>query len=367
MPQDAPSLLKLITDFSGVYGIYSWCFLGFFASLLILSTCLYLHPSPAIERRLFWLYGSALVIFTALRPLGIAIDDSAYIEISRSICAFSECLTPIQSSRDFVWYGLVGGFKSFLEGPRAILALAAVGLALKLYVLDRLSSCKLLALTLFIPLVYLSFDFTIFRAGLALSFYFLALYLLVQKRKNWGNAILLGNGLIHTQAIFSVAVVPLHWLTKYKKVCLAVTLICLTGIYLKLTPSLAQLSYINSTPATPYLAEAMNGGFLQAPPLAITYLVLLAFTLLIIVFEKKSLIPRAINQYVIASALVAVVLAWFFAPIMTMQSRLFDFYIAPLVFLVGNLERNKWAYFGVIALAIMLYARLELLHNFILG
>ncbi|BDT78436.1 hypothetical protein PKF032_03240 [Polynucleobacter yangtzensis] len=96
-------------------------------------------------------------------------------------------------------------------------------------------------------------------------------------------------------------------------------------------------------------------------------LFVLTYLLILFVFEKKLLLPNRVNQYVLASTMLALFLAWFFAPILTMQIRLFDFYMAPLVFIVGNLRLNKWTYWGTIFVASLLYARLELLHNFILG
>lgn len=348
-------------------GTYSWGGLAFFLAIGVASCFFYLRPNQTTENYLFWLFGLLLIVFTVFRPLGLGRDDLAYIEISKTICPFSECLKFIQSSRDFAWYGLVGLIKSLLNGPRALLLLAAFGLLIQLYVINRLCRQKLLALTFFIPHIYLLFDLTILRAGLALSFYFLAIYFLIVGRKIFGGLLLGSNFLFHSQGIFSIGLWPFYWPSKYRWVCLVIGMLCLLGIYLQFTFTPIQLSFLAKAESAPYLNVALNGGYIKEKAFSFTSLLLLFYLLVIFIFEKKSLNPSPVNQYVLASVLLGLVLAWIFAPIMTMQSRLFDFYIAPLVFLVGNLKPNKWAFWGTIALSMLLYVRLEFLHNFILG
>lgn len=350
---------------------FSIGFLGYFIVLIALSCLFYRQQNAIFERWLYWVMGSLLLLFTALRPMGLGIDDPGYIEISKGICAFTECLKLIQAPRDWAWYALVGLLKSLVSGERAVLLLAALGLATKLFVIDRLCHQKLLALTLFIPLVYLLFDFTIFRADLALSMYFCAVYLLVRARLILGNGLLLANFLAHSQAIFSIGLWPFHWIAKFKKIALAIIAIALLGIYLQITPSIQFLSLFVKGAAQTYLEQAQNGGFAGVKLFPALYLLLLAYLGVILVFSKtvlnQSQPSKDISQYVLASILLALALAWFFAPIRVMQSRLLEFYFAPIVLIAGNLERNRWTFLGTIVLAIFIYARMELIHNFILG
>ena len=369
------NLIQLLNHLEGLATLFrspfSVGFLGYFIALIALSCLSYRQQNLPYEKRIYWFMGGILLLFTALRPIGLGIDDPGYIDISKGICAFTECFKVIQAPRDWAWYALVGLLKSLMSGERAALILAALGLATQLYVIDRLCSQKVLALTLFTPLVYLLFDFTIFRAGLALSMYFWAIYLLVGQRLVAGNALLLGNFLAHSQAIFSIGLWPFHWIAKFKRIALAIIVIALLGIYLQITPNIQFLSLFVKGAAQTYVEQAKNGSFAGLKLFPALYLLLLAYLGVILAFSNTLLtqnqLSRDVSQYVLASILLALILAWFFAPIQVMQSRLLEFYFAPIVLLAGNLERNRWTFFGTIGLAILIYARMELIHNFILG
>jgi hypothetical protein len=352
---------------------FSTGFFGYFIALIALSCLFYRQQNPLHARRVYWVMGGLLLLFTALRPMGLGIDDLGYIEISKGICAFADCFQVIQAPRDWAWYALISLLKSFafVNGDRAVLLLAVLGLATQLYVIDRLCHQKLLALTLFTPLVYLLFDFTIFRAGLALSAYFWAFYLLVRQRPILGNILLLGNFVAHSQAIFSIGLWPFHWIAKFKKIAIAIIFIALLGIYLQITPNIQFLSIFIKGAAQTYVEQAKNGDFSGLKLFPALYILLLTYLSILLAFSKtllnQSQLSKDVAQYVLASILLALVLAWFFAPIQVMQSRLLEFYFAPIVLISGNLERNRWAFIGTIVLAILIYARMELIHNFILG
>lgn len=338
-----------------------------FAILLLLSSLFQLRPNKKLENLTFIVFGFLLVAFTAFRPFGLSIDDLAYIEISKGICAFSECMSLAHSSRDFAWYAGVGLLKSLIDGPQAILILASLGLTLQLYIIYKLCNQKLLALAFFVPHVYLLFDFTIFRAGLALSFYFLGIYLLVNNRKWLGTSFLISNFLFHSQGMFSIGLIPMRWLAQRKTTCFVITAILLAAIYFRLTPSIYQLTYIVKAEAAPYLQQALNGEFIQNRSFPRFGLVLLIFMVTVYFLKEKLLENAAVNNYVLGSVMLALFLSWFFAPITVIQLRLFDFYMAPLVFLVGNLKRNIWSYCATSTVAILLFIRLVFINNFILG
>lgn len=353
-------LLQLQRPYTGGYLLY-------FLALLYLSLFFCMRPNFRNENLAFWAMGLMLVSFTLLRPIGLGIDDSGYVEISKQICAFFECFKPIQSSRDFVWYGLISLLRSLMAGPQAVLSLAAITVFLQLYIIHSLCKQKMLALTFFASHVYLLFDITIFRAGLALTAYFLAMYFLVKNRRILGVGLLASNFLFHSQGMFSLGLLPMHWVAKRKRVCLAIGFLCLVGIYLHLTPSLNQLSYIAKAEAADYVAKAFNGEFISDHAFPHFGLVLVLFLLISHLFNQKLLDNAPVNDYVLASAMLALMLSWFFAPITGIQLRLFDFYIAPVIFLAGNLKRNIWSFLLVAVSSTLLVGRLIFLRNFILG
>jgi len=257
--------------------------------------------------------------------------------------------------------------KSFLSGEQAILLISAAGVYMQLYCINHLCQQKLLALTLFTPLIYLLFDLTIFRAGFALGCYFMAIYCLVNKKYIFGSALLVTNFLSHSQAIFSIILAPFLWLSKKRGVTLCLMAICLFGIYLELTPTLDQLSLLSSDSIRPYLDRAMSGGYESENKFPAIDLLLLMYLAIIFAREGENLQDSKIIQYVLASAMLAIFLAWFFAPVHAIQTRLFDFYVAPIVLLAGNLKRNRYLFFSTISISMLIYIRMELIHDFILG
>jgi hypothetical protein len=357
-------LSHILTQFPGSY---SWIFLTFFASLVGTTVSFYIRPHESLENQLFWLAGALLVSFTAFHPLGLGRDDLAYIEISKKICPIAECLTFIDLGRDWAWYFMVGLLKIFVPSERAPLVLSAMSLLIKLYVIGKLCKHKLLALTLFIPLTYLFFDFTLLRAGVALTFFFTGLYFLINSQKVLGAINLLSNYLFHSQGIFSIAVIPFGFIAKNRYISIATITFLLACIYLQWLPPTNLMRFLTLTDSMPYRNQYQEGLFANEPLLPIAQLLVIAYCVFLLLVDKKALTIDLVEQYVLASILLGTFLAWFFAPIHLIQTRLFDFYIAPLVFLVGNLKLSKLNLSVTLGLASLLYARMELIHNWILG
>lgn len=279
----------------------------------------------------------------------------------------SECFTLIQSKRDWGWYSLIGLLKSFLPGAAALMALSAIGTLIQLFIIDRLCKQKLLALTLFIPLTYIYFDFTLLRAGSALTIYFLGFFLLVNLQKFLGSSVLLSGYLFHSQGIFSIVILPFSWVAKNKYLSTAIIIGLVACIYLQWTPTAGQLRLLSIADSKPYWDQYHEGLFSKEKLFPIANLLIIGYLIFLLLANKTSLETDLIQRYSLASILLAIFLAWFFAPIHAAQTRLFDFYIAPLVFLAGNLKSNKYTLFATLGLVILLYIRIELIHNWMIG
>ena len=360
------SFLKYLTHLSDAP--FSFGFLVFFIILVGLAIYIYFHPNSDLDQKLFWFLGFILILFSAVRPLEIGIDAPGYKEIGKTICPLIDCHQLIQSSRDQVWYLLSGALKSFFSWDRSILLVSALGVFVQLFCIDRLCRQKLLSLTLYVSLVYFVFDITILRAGLALSWYFFALYMFSSRRNRVGVLLVLTNFLVHSQAIFSIALAPFYWMAKNKKVAFAILILCLAGIYSPLHPTSVQLStFIPGTAAKTYIEIALAGGYQDVKPFPIAGYFMLGYLVLIISVQGVELASIGLMRFVVASALMGIFFAWFFTPIHDIQMRLFDFYITPLVFIAGNLKRNKYLFMATIALAVLLYIRYEVMHDYIIG
>lgn len=346
---------------------FSLAFLVFFILLLGVAIYVYIHINSELDQKLFWFFGLLLILFSALRPLEVGIDAPGYTEMGKTICPLIDCYRFIQTSRDQIWFALSAALKSFFSWERSILIVSAIGVLVQLYCIDRLCRQKLLALSLYVSLVYFVFDITILRAGFALSWYFLALYMFSSKRNVAGALLVITNFLVHTQALFSIALAPFYWLA-HKKIAFAILTLCLVGIYSPLHPTSAQLSLLTpNSSAKTYVDIALAGGYAGVKPFPIAGYFMLGYLVLIVSIQGVESSCIRLQRFVLASAVMATFFAWFFTPVHDIQMRLFDFYIAPLVFLAGNLKRNKYLFIATITLAVLLYIRYEVMHDYIIG
>lgn len=358
--------LKYFTQLSDAP--FSFGFLVFFIVLIGLTVYIYIHPNSDHDQKLFWLLGVLLTLFSAVRPLEIGIDAPGYTGIGKSICPLIDCRQLIQSSRDQIWYALTGILKSIFSWEQSILLVSAIGVLVQLYCINQLCRQKLLSLTLYVSMVYFVFDITILRAGLALSWYFLALYMFSSKRNSVGALLVLTNFLVHSQALFSIFLAPFYWLAKDKKNVFIILILCLLGIHTPLHPTSAQLSTFLPFPTVQlYIDHALGGGYLGVKPFPIAGYFMLGYLVLIVSIQGVAPASIGLLRFVVASVLMGTFFAWFFTPIHDIQMRLFDFYITPLVFIAGNLRRNKYLFMVTIILAVLLYIRYEVMHDYIIG
>lgn len=345
---------------------YSFFCFVFFIAVAFSSTYI-THQKPALDRTAFWILGSGLFLFTLARPVSLARDDIAYLDIAQSICDINECGLLIQGHRDWLWYLSIAVFKAFLSNEQSLMALASVGVAIKLLVIDQLCKQRLLALVLFIPLTYIQYDLTQLRAGLAISWYFVAVLFLI-KNKTWlSSSFLASNFLLHSQALPSILLLPFTWLNQRQWILPITVVGFLALIYTGFFPSfeLMQQLHIAKSGADAYLAMNASGEYINVKIFPLGYLPILAFGLWLCRGNNPQ--KNRLCRIVGASILLAIFLAWLFSFNPTIQTRMFELYIAPLVLLAGNIGSNKTKLVGTIALSGILYIRLEWLHDWIIG
>lgn len=361
-------MLDINTIFSAALSahFYSISCFAFFIFAVFSSGYLSKKKSD-LDRVVFWGFGLGLIGFTCLRPLPLSRDDVAYIQIAQSICSIKECGPSLQGLRDWGWYFIISFFKSFFSNEQSLMAVASIGIAIKLLVIDRLCKQRLLALVLLIPLTYIQYDFTQLRAGLAISWYFLAI-LFFMRCKIWiAGGLLVSNFAFHTQAAPSIGLIPFAWLNQRQWVLPITVVGFLSLIYIGLFPSfeLMQQLHITKMGASSYLAMNASGEYINVKIFPLGYLPILAFGIFLCWDHdpKKDRLSRIIG----ASILLAIFMAWIFSFNPTIQTRLFEFYMAPLVLMAGNIGSNNVKLVSTLVLSSTLYLRLELLHDWIIG
>lgn len=347
--------------------IYSALFVVFFSLVLGTAIFTFAKKNTAVDRFAFFALSIPIIIFTALRPEGLSRDDLGYTLILQNLCPSLECKLFIQGSRDWLWLSFMGILKSFLSDWRSITTLSAIGCTLKLFVIYKACTQRVIALALFLPLIYVQYDMTQMRAGFAMSWFFLGLYFLVSKHNLAGYGFLSSSFLIHIQSLPSLLVAPLSFANKKYLITPIVSAILIAMIYVGFTPSLHVMSQLNifRVGVESYLEASAIGAYNNVRVFPLAYLLLFFYSSLLL--WNLDLSKSSLAKYVAGSVLLATLLAWLLTFNPTMQTRMFDFFIAPIVLLAGNIGNNKVKMIATALVAIALYGRLELISNWIIG
>lgn len=349
------------------FTIASFGFVGLLAVVALSVSLSQARHRERIDRGLFWAFGLVLVAFAVLRPVGLARDDLAYVEILKALCPAGECAKGMPIARDYVWYGLVKLGLPLLPGNLlAALVVSGLGVLIKLFVIDRLCKEKLLALLLLIPLSFVQYDLTQLRAGLASSWMMLGIYWLARSQVWLGAAALVTNFTVHSQAIFSPVLLGYRVFRLSRWILPASCLLALALLYGGFYPSASNLAWLGLIPeAATYYVGTINGAYVGVKLFPLAYFLILAYGVWLC--DALRLTQRSVSEIASAGLLLGMFVAWFFAINPTMQTRIFEFYTVPLVLLAGNAGHSKLKIMLTVCLAWVLYMRLELLHDWILG
>ena len=346
--------------------------LGFavMAFLAILAVGLSFSSSNYIkkmDRGFFWAVGLGLVGFALLRPIGLARDDLAYVEIVKSLCVQGNCAEGAPIVRDYVWYGFIKlGALYWPENFRVALAVSGIGVLIKLCVIDHLCSHRLIALLLFIPLCYVQYDLTQLRAGFAISWMMIGVYALVRSRVWVGLGVLGTNFMVHSQAIFSPGLLCYRIFGLSRWILPVLTAFALFLIYTGFYPSVDTLSWLGGLSQTaPYYMGSQSGAYVGVRLFPWAYFLILGYGLWLCDAERMT--QRKLTEIVSAGIFIGMFVAWVFAINPTIQTRIFEFYAVLLVLLAGNVGDSRGKMAVTCTLALVLYMRLELLHDWILG
>lgn len=349
------------------YTVAAFCFMGLLLMTTLGASIIYKPHRNMIDRGIFWTFGCVLCIFALCRPYGLALDDESYVNILSDLCPGGNCSIGSPIVRDFVWFWLVSVGLQYWPGTLdSALVLSSLGVFVKLFVIDRLCRQRLLALSLLIPLSFIQYDMTQLRAGFASAWMMLAIFWLVRSKLIVGSLALLSNFMVHSQAIFSSGLLVYKLIGLHRWFFPICIIILLGLIFAGLSPSYSMLSWLGMVPeAATYLASLQNGNHDVAKIFAWGYLPMLAYGVWLWSGAEEEYKKTA--DIVAASLLLGLSLAWVFALIPVMPTRLFDFFVLPLVLLIGNVGHCKYKIIVACLFSLLLYLRLELFQDWILG
>lgn len=374
-------MLNLPDILRSLQGSYSGAFMLFWGSMVLACFGLWIFEARKnrvafkIECALFWGFGAAMVIFAALRPIGIAPDDLAYLEIFKAICPSLECGKWMQSPRDWGWYSLVGLLKSFWPGPRTMLLVSAIALLIKLGAIFKLCRRPLVALVFFTGVFYQVQDLTAFRVSLSVSVFMVSIYLLSKRQRLIGSLAILLPGLFHQQAILSPLILVSEILKRRYIVFVVLTLAPICFLFLGLTfQAYMKISSFQDVPLvafllaqglSSYIALGQAGAYENIRVMPYSYIPLI---LLIVYFAKDVFSTNNdLYRYCAMSLVIACWLAWVCAGWQEPQARFFEYFALPTVLLVGNFRNSLLSNLGVIMVAAVFALRYNVLHPLLIG
>lgn len=333
-------LLILKGSYSGAFVLF-WSFiLVGCVGLWVLATC-HAELSIKLEHVLYWTFAIGLLAFAVLRPMGIARDDPAYLEIYTTVCPTLTCGQWVQGERDWGWYSYVGLLKSIWPSPRVMLWVSAVAAMAKLWVVFKLSRRPMLALLFFTGVFYQVQDLTAFRVAFSLAAFMLAIFLLIRQRYVLGGLAVLTPGLFHKQAVITPLILISGILSRWYAVfvLLAILPICLLfgGLsykgYEEILPylHLPWVQLLVQQGIDSYINLGQSGAYDRVRIMPYSYLPLAA---LILFFSKDVFLKNKIlYKYCAMSFVIACWLTWLFAGWQEPQARFFEYFALPSVLL----------------------------------
>jgi len=319
---------------------------------------------------LFWLFALCLISFAAFRPIGIARDDLAYIEIFNGICPVLECGQFIQSPRDWGWYTLIGLLKSVWANPRVMLLVGAAGLLMKVSVIYGLSKKPLPVLLLFVSLYYQAQDITAFRVSLAIAFLMLAIWLFVKRLGYLSIFTMLLSGGIHKQA-FVAPLILLGYLQKGRlwllaTLVIAPVLLMILGFYPQLqlwtqgVPEAAQATLF-SQGLDSYISMKNAGVYAGWHIAPLVFYPLIALSLWMVCISRA--MDERLQVLMAGCLIMGCWFLWGFASLPDAQVRFFEFFMMPTVLLAGMRRLNLMETSALIGLSAIFIAKYNIIHH----
>jgi hypothetical protein len=356
--------------------MYTKIYLGY-TILLGLSVVLFYWRYSSqrnIEKLLFWLFGSVLIIFTGARRFGAGMDDGVhYTQHYWPLCPIAECFNALEQGRDSLWYGVMAILKSLWPTPSVMLWLAAAGLSVKLLIIENLSRFRLLALLVFVSIFYQTHDMTTFRQSFAELFFFVGFWLMVRVSFVKAAPVLLMSGLSHQQAYLTpLIMLGGRWIHRWQHLLLLVFCLFVLIVF-GLTPEPllhaikeyrgwfpVPIAKIVASAADSFYAKPIDGYSIYALPIVVYPLtVWVLYTLNSAWGKSKNRLASCVSY----SVAFAYIMLWIFAGSEIWQYRLFYFYLLPIIFVVGGVELRSPLFWMTILVAGIYVVKYNVLHE----
>ena len=353
----------------------------FFA--LLLFGCLVLIALPTdkrllYDRLIFWVASSFLIAFAVLRPLGIARDDISYITwVWERSCPTLWCGRWIQGERDQAWYSIVGILKSFYPEPRVALWLSGFGLVFRLWVIDKLCAHRSLALLFYYSCFYLVTDITALRLSLSVGIFFLGFYLLVRSHTIKAAGVFLVGGLFHQQAYLSPILLLGCWIARPSSALPLALLFPIALLAIRVYPNDLFVNSLLELPGGKYVIQAVSADvasyFQRKAAGEYDHIRLWPLVALPVLIVAAWLLPDlykagrpSLFRYSAASMCLAAWMLWALAAIPGIQIRIWEFFLLPIIFVIGNARLTRFRIIGILAISLIYIIKYSFLNDLLI-
>lgn len=335
----------------------------FFLYIFILGTLSLVNLKNT--KIVYWLLSAPLIIFTALRPLGLMRDDRAYKSIYEQVTT-ENISDLVFTLRDPLYYLTTYIGKFVWDDIRVLLVISAFALCLKLLILCKIAGRnRLLVLFMYACIYWQLHDLTQLRVSLSVLFFMFFLYLVSKGKKHNSVIALIISSLFHAQAIINLLLIKRINIKNKKHFALilaAFSILILIGLTINMAGLAPYLSAVVANETInhtfdSYLKMKASGVFDDAFRLPLA----LASSLIVyglVVYELNGVkFKSLIAQEAMKSVCYAAILSWFFSSISDIQVRYYEYYLVAGLFLVGLIAKRSVSYYACFSLSLVYFVK----------
>jgi hypothetical protein len=342
-----------------------------FLILIILSICIFIVFRP---KNKFLIYFSIVFLLSVIILSNLYFnspDDEGYFDIYNLQINNKPILFNLQD-KDILWLFLAKLINYFIQSILSIYILAVFGFLIKAYLIFKTTDDPFEPLLLYVVMYFQIHDLTQLRIAFASSLFLCSIYYI-------SNGHLVKSLFFNFFSLLSHSAVllnPIIYLIKFEKfnIYRILFLIFLILIVFTIFPSFNNINdlviFMNdfsiSIPRSfeQYLTNINNKveSYNKYYPL-----ILIPLTLFLVIFKPNiNARNESIIRYSYTSILLGYFCLWIFSDFFIVGGRFFEFYLTPIIFLAGFIEKNMFQKFIFYTIVFLFLIRYFIISDFFL-
>ena len=284
-----------------------------------------------------------LLLITSAHPFDYSVDDQQYLFLAQNISDNNDNFLDTLD-HDYLYYIILKVLLYIFPFWTSFIFISVVALLLKLYVIAKLTNYSILSLFIYFTIFFELHDLTQFRLSLAVSFFYIAIYVIViNKTFIKGLLFFAFSALSHFQALPSFFVIII---SKFLRNKFYLSLFLTIVFYL-----FSNFTIFNVLSYFGYSVELFRASFDTDNLLEISkynsynFLIFLILIMLIH-YLKKSIYSK--NFYLYKTSFYSIIFGFILSTVLSgigQESRIIQFFFTPIVFLIPLVFSDKKMYF----------------------